>query len=89
MTNPSTKSAAPPGPVYDEALIKRKLGAAIGLLAIFCVTYFTAAVIATRDFRAIGQIDILGMPLALYAGLLVFIVGLVVTRMCLNQDKGD
>jgi len=54
MTNPSTKSAAPPGPVYDEALIKRKLGAAIGLLAIFCVTYFTAAVIATRDFRAIA-----------------------------------
>ncbi|OYX59485.1 MAG: hypothetical protein B7Y96_05115 [Comamonadaceae bacterium 32-67-11] len=89
MTNPSTKDAAPPGVVYDEAAIKRKLGAAIGLLAIFCVTYFTAAVIATRDFRAIGQIDILGMPLALYAGLLVFIVGLVVTRMCLNQDKGD
>ncbi len=89
MTNPSTKSAAPPGVVYDEAAIKRKLGAAIGLLAIFCVTYFTAAVIATRDFRAIGQIDILGMPLALYAGLLVFIVGLVVTRICLNQDKGD
>ncbi len=45
--------------------------------------------IATRDFRAIGQIDILGMPLALYAATLVFIVGLVVTRMCLNQDKGD
>lgn len=89
MTNPSTKDAAPPGVVYDEALIKRKLGAAIGLLAIFCVTYFTAAVIATRDFRAIGQIDILGMPLALYAATLVFIVGLVVTRMCLNQDKGD
>jgi len=89
MTNPSTKSAAPSGVVYDEAAIKRKLGAAIGLLAIFCVTYFTAAVIATREFRAIGQIDILGMPLALYAGLLVFIVGLVVTRMCLNQDKGD
>jgi len=89
MTNPSTKDAAPPGVVYDEAAIKRKLGAAIGLLAIFCVTYFTAAVIATREFRAIGQIDILGMPLALYAGLLVFIVGLVVTRMCLNQDKGD
>ncbi|MCL5969178.1 MAG: hypothetical protein M1359_08030 [Betaproteobacteria bacterium] len=89
MTNPSTKDAAPPGVVYDEAAIKRKLGAAIGLLAIFCVTYFTAAVIATRDFRAIGQIDILGMPLALYAATLVFIVGLVVTRMCLNQDKGD
>jgi len=65
MTNPSTKDAAPPGVVYDEGLIKRKLGAAIGLLAIFCVTYFTAAVIATRDFRAIGQIDILGMDACL------------------------
>ena len=88
MSN-NTPKPAPGAVVYDEAAIKRKLGAAIGLLAIFCVTYFTAAVIATRDFRAIGQIDILGMPLALYAGLLVFIVGLVVTRMCLNQDKGD
>ncbi len=88
MTNPSAKDAAPPGVVYDEGLIKRKLGAALGLLAIFCVTYFVAAVIATRDFKQIGQIEILGLPLALYTAMLVFVVGLVVTRMCLNQDKG-
>lgn len=28
------------------------------------------------------------MPLALYTGLLVFVVGLVVTRMCLAKDEG-
>lgn len=90
MSNPSTKDPGAPGLEYDEAKIKRKLGAAIGLLLIFCVTYFVAATIATREFKAIGGIEILGMPLALYTGMLVFVVGLVVTRMCLNQDnKGD
>lgn len=72
---------------YDEAAISRKLWAAIKLLAIFCSVYFVAALIATPEFKHIANIQILNLPLGFYTGLLVFVVGIVVTRMCLNQDQ--
>ncbi len=78
-----------PSVEFDEAVFKRKLGAAIKLLLLFCVVYFTAAIIATREFKDIASIQIMSMPLALYTGLLVFIVGVIVTRMCLNLDRKD
>jgi hypothetical protein len=86
---PSTVAAAfsSPGSMgYDEEAIGRKRRAAIKLLVIFCVSYFVAAMIATPEFRHIAQIEILNLPLAFYTGVLVFAVGIVVTRMCLNQD---
>jgi len=89
MQNQSPKSSTPPSVEFDEAAFKRKLGSAIKLLLIFCSMYFFAAIIATRDFKSIGGVEILGMPLALYTGMLVFVVGLVVTRMCLNLDRKD
>jgi hypothetical protein len=30
----------------------------------------------------------MNMPLAFYTGLLVFVVGVIVTRICLNLDRG-
>jgi len=84
-----TPETSPEGVGFDESAIKRKRSAAIKLLATFCTVYFTAAVIATRDFAHIAGIQILGIPLAVHAGLLVFVVGIVVTRMCLAQDKGE
>lgn len=73
---------------FDEAAVRRKLWRAIKLLALFCTVYFSAAVIATASFADIAGIPIFGIPLAIYTGLLVFVVGIVVTRMCLAQDKG-
>lgn len=72
---------------FDEAATKQKLWAAIKLLSVFCAIYFMAAMIATPEFAHIAQIEVIGLPLAFYTGILVFVVGLVVTRMCLNQDK--
>jgi hypothetical protein len=82
-----TAYSEPGGADYDEAATGRKLRAAIKLLAIFCTTYFVAAMIATPEFRHIAQIEVLNLPLAFYTGILVFVVGMVVTRMCLNQDQ--
>jgi len=73
----------------DADAIKRKRGTAIKLLLAFCAMYFAAAMIATPTFAHIAGIEILGMPLAIYTGLLVFVVGIVVTRLCLAQDKGS
>lgn len=74
---------------YDSAATSRKLKAAIGLLAIFCTAYFVAAMIATPELAHIARIEIAGLPVAFYTGILVFVVGIVVTRMCLNLDKGE
>lgn len=75
------------GANYDEAVISRKLRSAMKLLVIFCAAYFVAAMIATPEFRHIAQIEILDLPLGFYTGILVFVVGIVVTRMCLNLDQ--
>lgn len=72
---------------YDAQATARKLGSAIKLLLIFCSTYFIAALIATPAFRHIANFELLGLPLAFHTGILVFVVGMVVTRMCLNQDE--
>lgn len=96
MTSDSSKAGASPGhdaaPLaeahFDEAATMQKLRAAIKLLAVFCAVYFTAAMISTPELAHIARIEILGLPLAFYTGILVFAAGLVVTRMCLNQDKG-
>lgn len=77
----------PEGDGHDESAIGRKLRSAIVLLVVFCATYFIAAMIATPEFRHIARIEILSLPLAFYTGILVFVVGIVVTRMCLNQDQ--
>jgi hypothetical protein len=79
--------SSPGGVDYDEAAISRKLGAAIKLLVLFCSAYFVAAMIATPEFKHIANIQILNLPLGFYTGILVFLVGIVVTRMCLNQDQ--
>ena len=90
MTPEPTPSepTAPRKEASDVPGYKMKLRFALGMALVFSGTYFVAALIATRDFRHIGQIEILGMPLALYTGMLVFVVGLVVTRLCLIKDQG-
>lgn len=72
---------------FDDVAAKRRLWAAIKLLAVFCAVYFIAAMIATPEFANVARIEIVGLPVAFYTGILVFLIGLVVTRMCLNQDK--
>ncbi len=89
QASPGQNESAPASADYNEADISRKLGAAIKLGAIFCIMYFVGALIATPEFAHIARIEIAGLPLAFYTGILVFVVGIVVTRMCLNLDKKD
>ncbi len=96
MSSETKNSAPPPSEAhyaslsdtpFDEAATKQKLWAAVKLLVVFCVIYFVAAMIATPEFAHVAQIELLGLPLAFYTGILVFAVGLAVTRIFLNQDK--
>jgi len=72
---------------YNEAEISRKMWAAIKLILMFAVVYFAGALVATREMSHIAQIEIASLPLAFYTGVLVFVVGIIVTRMCLNLDN--
>jgi hypothetical protein len=72
---------------YDEKSTQKKLKSAIVMLAIFCIAYFVAAMIATPEFGGIANMQVFGIPLVFYTGILVFVVGVVVTQMCLNQDQ--
>lgn len=89
QASPGQSDSPPASAEFNEAEISRKLGSAFKLGAIFCIMYFVAALIATPEFAHIARIEIVGLPLAFYTGILVFVVGIVVTRMCLNLDKKD
>lgn len=76
-------------PVFDESRYKKQFIFSFSLLFIFAAVYFLAAIITTKELKALAAIDILGLPLAFYLGILVFIVGVIVTRLYLMKiSKG-
>lgn len=68
---------------FDEARYKKRLVFSLTLLFIFAASYFLAAIITTKELKHVAAIDILGLPLAIYAGVAVFVVGVVVVRLYL------
>lgn len=85
MKQEESAKNAEQGLVFDEARFKKQLVFSFSLLLIFALTYFFAAVVTTKELKQIAAIDILGLPLAFYLGLLVFLVGVVVTRLYLMK----
>lgn len=69
--------------VFDEGRFRKQLVFSFSLLLIFALTYFFAAVVTTKELKHVAAIDIMGLPLAFYLGVLVFVVGVVVTRLYL------
>lgn len=69
--------------VFNELLYKKKRNFSLLLLLFFTSIYFFAAIITTSEFKELAALNILGLPLAFYAGVLVFIAGVVVTRLYL------
>lgn len=54
-----------------------------GLLGVFATFYFGSTILATAELKEIAGITILGMPLAIWAGLATILSGLVIARVCL------
>ncbi|HSW41525.1 MAG TPA: hypothetical protein VLM76_03350 [Patescibacteria group bacterium] len=57
------------------------------LLAVFAVTYFGTAVLTSAAFRDVAALRVAGAPLAFLLGLVVFIVGIAVTRIHLVRGE--
>lgn len=69
--------------VFDESRFKKQFRFSFSLLFLFAATYFFAAIITTKELKHVAAIEIFGLPLALYLGLMVFVVGVLVTRLYL------
>ncbi len=68
---------------------KKRTVTSFVLLFIFSATYFIAAIINSAEFKHIAGIMVFGLPLAFHLGVLVFVVGLVVTHLHLAQSSGN
>jgi uncharacterized membrane protein (DUF485 family) len=70
-------------PVFDEERFRKRFVFSFSLFFIFAATYFLAAVLTTKELKAVAAFDIIGLPLAVWLGVIVFAVGVVVTRLYL------
>lgn len=72
-------------PVFNDARYRKNFAKAFTLLIIFVLTYFGAALLTTAEFKNVAAFTILGVPLAVLLGMLVFVVGLGVTKSYLKR----
>ncbi len=72
-------------PVFNEERYRKNFVTSFTLLIIFALTYFGAALLTTAEFKHIAALTILGVPLAVLLGMLVFVVGLGVTQLYLKK----
>lgn len=66
-------------PAFNEERFRKNRALALTLFTIFSVTYFTAALLTSAEFKEVAAFEILGIPLAVLLGMLVLAVGLGVT----------
>jgi len=59
------------------------------LLAIFTVLYFGIALMTSATFKDIAAAPIGGLPLAIWGGLSIIVVGVVITRLFLKKMSDE
>lgn len=72
-------------PVFNDARYRKNLAVSSTLSMIFALTYFGAALLTTAEFKNVAAFTILGVPLAVLLGMLVFVVGLGITQSYLKR----
>ncbi len=73
-------------PIFNQERYDRNLSLSFRLCTIFIVTYFIAALLTTSELKAVASFHIIGVPVAVILGMLVFAVGLGVTKSYLRQS---
>jgi len=64
---------------------KSKIKFAAILLAIYTVLYFGVALMTSASFKDVAALEIVGLPLAVWGGLLIIISGVIITRLYLRK----
>lgn len=57
------------------------------LLAIYTVLYFGVALMTSATFKDIAALEIIGLPLAIWGGLIIIISGVVITHLYLKKSE--
>jgi uncharacterized membrane protein len=55
------------------------------LLIIYTVLYFGVALMTSATFKDVAALEILGLPIVVWGGLLIIIAGVVITRLYLRK----
>lgn len=55
------------------------------LLIIYTVLYFGVALMTSASFKDVAAMEIIGLPLAVWGGLLIIVAGVVITRLYLRK----
>jgi uncharacterized membrane protein (DUF485 family) len=58
-------------------------------LSIYTVLYFGVALMTSATFADIAATPIAGLPLAIWGGLVIIIVGVVITRLYLKKMSDE
>ncbi|HEY9016872.1 DUF485 domain-containing protein [Thiomicrospira sp.] len=57
------------------------------LLAIYTVLYFGVALMTSATFKDVAALELIGLPLAVWGGLLIIISGVVITGLYLKKSE--
>lgn len=57
------------------------------LLAIYTVLYFGVALMTSATFKDVAGLELIGLPLAVWGGLLIIISGVVITGLYLKKSE--
>jgi len=55
------------------------------LLIIYTVLYFGVALMTSATFKDVAALEIIGLPIVVWGGLLIIIAGVVITRLYLRK----
>lgn len=78
--------AAPPTVALEPAALQKRLSFAGGLMALYAAMYFGAALLTSAPYKDAAAVDVLGLPLAIWAGGVAILGGVVITRVFLTKS---
>lgn len=82
--SPSQPEAAPG--IFETDAFRKRMRFSFGLLGLYSLIYFLAALFTSAPFKELAQVEILGLPFGVWLGLSVFAGGLGITRVYLVKE---
>ena len=75
-------------PVFSPKAFKQNRNFITGLSIAFIVLYAIAVALTSKPLKEIAVVMFLGLPLAIWAGLLLFVGGLIIIRVKISKGGG-
>ena len=75
-------------PVFNQKAFSKNRYFVTALSAVFVVLYAIAVALTSEPFKDLAVFMFLGLPLAIWAGLMLFIGGLIIIRIKINKGGG-